>query len=329
MLGAVVRGERQLDRARLAGARSEQTLLEPGDQVAAAELHELVAALATLERDRRLPRGGILRRQVADVVDDDEVALPGRPLDRIQAGQALAHRVDLLLDRLIGHHRLAARDLQALILAELGLRQHADLDRELQGLALRRQVSQVDRRIAHGHDAGLGDRVGIPARERVPDGFVEHGLAADALQDQRRGHLALAEARQFQLAPELARALLDAILDLGRRDLHLHAHARLGQLGDGGLQGGWARPPRYRAAPRWPTPAQPHRRSAWRRGCGPARSATSPAARSTSPRRSRVIYSRERVDERFARRSERPDGRRTARRRAGTTSTGQVAISIR
>ena len=63
--------------------------------------------------------------------------------------------------------------------------------------------------------------------ERVPDGFVEHGLAPDALQHQRRGHLALAKARQFQLAPELARALLDATLDLAGRHLHLHAHARL------------------------------------------------------------------------------------------------------
>ena len=50
VLGAVVGGELQLDRARLAGAGAEQALLEAGDQVAAAELDQLVAALAALER---------------------------------------------------------------------------------------------------------------------------------------------------------------------------------------------------------------------------------------------------------------------------------------
>ena len=62
-------------------------------------------------------------------------------------------------------------------------------------------------------------------RERVPDGFLEHRLAPDALQHQRRGHLALAKAGQFQLAPELPRALLDAALNLAGRHLDLHAHA--------------------------------------------------------------------------------------------------------
>ena len=50
VLGAVVRGERQLDRARLSGGGSEQALLEAGNQIAAAELDELVATLAALER---------------------------------------------------------------------------------------------------------------------------------------------------------------------------------------------------------------------------------------------------------------------------------------
>ena len=98
--------------------------------------------------------------------------------------------------------------------------------------------------------------------ERVSDGFLEHRLAPDALQHQRRGHLALAKTRQLQLAPELARALLDAALDLAGRHLHLHAHARLGELGDGGLQGrGHARhdtvPPRDRLATLVPTREAP------------------------------------------------------------------------
>ena len=61
----------------------------------------------------------------------------------------------------------------------------------------------------------------------VANGLVEHRLAADALQYQRRGHLALAKPGQFQLAPEPAGGALEARLDLRGRYLHVHAHARV------------------------------------------------------------------------------------------------------
>ena len=63
LLVAVVGRKRQLDRARLAGARSQQSLLEPRDQVAAAELDQLVAALATRQR---LPRGARRSRRASE-----------------------------------------------------------------------------------------------------------------------------------------------------------------------------------------------------------------------------------------------------------------------
>ena len=56
LLVAVVGGEGQLHRARLAGARADEPLLEARDQVAAAQLDQLVATLAARQLlQRRLP----------------------------------------------------------------------------------------------------------------------------------------------------------------------------------------------------------------------------------------------------------------------------------
>src|SRR6185312_8318584 len=85
LLVGVVAREGQLDVPALARARADQALLEPRDQVPAAELDELVAALAAGERPQLvlarlgvalLARPGlVLNRQRPDVVDHDEVAL--------------------------------------------------------------------------------------------------------------------------------------------------------------------------------------------------------------------------------------------------------------
>src|SRR5258708_3853979 len=107
-----------------------------------------------------------LARQRAEIVDYEEIALDGWALGGLQAREPVAQRFHLLLDPLLLDLRLGAAHLEALVLAELGLGQHADLDRELERLALGRQVAHVDveRRIADGDDARGGDRVGVPAR---------------------------------------------------------------------------------------------------------------------------------------------------------------------
>src|SRR4029077_15241575 len=98
-------------------------------QVAASELDQLVAALAARERSPPLClAGGIALGERADVVDDHEVALGGRPVGRLQPREALAHLLDLLLDLLLAGLGLAATDLEASVLAELGARQNPDLD---------------------------------------------------------------------------------------------------------------------------------------------------------------------------------------------------------
>ena len=153
---------------------------------------------------------------------------------------------------------LALADLDALVLAERRRRAHADLDGEGQRLALAGEVADVELGVADGMDAGGVDRVEVPAAHRAAHGLVEHALAPDALDHDRRRHLALAKAGHAQVLAELARGGLHAPLDLLGGDLGLHAHARFGQLGDGRLDGGghgsvtiaWARGAGPAARPR-------------------------------------------------------------------------------
>jgi hypothetical protein len=159
-----------------------------------------------------------------------------RLLDGLQARGALAQRLDLLVDRLVVGGGLAPADLEALVLAERRGRPHADLDREGQGLARAGEVlAHLQIGVADGRDARRVDGLDVPAPERGAHGLVQDTLAADAADDDRRRHLALAEPRDAQVLAERARGLLDAALDLLGRDLRLDADAGLGKLGDGRL----------------------------------------------------------------------------------------------
>ena len=224
----IVLGERDRDRPLVAGARADELLLEPGHEPARAELDQLIspgAALRTPRRRRfrrsRPPRG---RRSRAGRSTVSSVARRSRSL------------LDLLVDLRLLDVGLATADLETLVLAELGGRAHADLDRELERLPFGgKLVRDVELGLSDGRDPGAVDRVGVPAPERAPDGLVEDRLAAEPTDHDRRRHLALAESRDAHLAAELARGLLDAPLDLLGRDFRLDAHARLGQLRDVGF----------------------------------------------------------------------------------------------
>ena len=228
VLGAVVLGELDRDRAVVAGRGALELLLEAGHEPAGAELDHLVAALAAAER---------LAAERADEVHDHEVAGGGGALDGLELRHAVAQLLDLLVDRLVLDLGLAAADLEPLVVAELGGRADADLDREAQRLALAGQVLEVEARLADRDHVGGVDGGRVPAGDRLADGLVEHGLAPDALDDHGRRDLALAEAGDAQVLAERAGGDGDALLDLGGGHLGLHADARLGQLGDGGGDG--------------------------------------------------------------------------------------------
>ena len=239
----------------LAGGRAGELLLEAGHEPAGAELDHLVAALAAGER---------LAVERALVVHDDEVALGGRALDGLEPAGALAQPLDLGLDLPRRRRRARACRPPAPCTRRAWPRAHADLDRERQRLALAGQLAHVELGLADRDDRGGVDRGRVPGADRVAHGLVEHGLAADALDHDRRGRLAGAEAGDAHVAAERARRLGDALLDLLGRHLRLDAHARLGQLGDGRGDGGCGhgRPSRYRRVRAHPARGVARHRSA-------------------------------------------------------------------
>ena len=85
---------------------------------------------------------------------------------------------------------------------------------------------------------GPGHGLLVPARQPAPHGLVEHRLAPDLLDDHLRRHLARCGSR----GPSAARPISSAALRSSRSsaslgDLHLEAHARVAELGGGGLHG--------------------------------------------------------------------------------------------
>ena len=234
VLGAVVLrrldvGELDDHVAQLAGARALELLLEARDEHPAAELDHLVAPAAAVER---------LAVDEPVEVDDEQVAALRGAADRLRPRDAHAQRLELGVDGAGLDLRIAAADLQALVGTELGGRAHADLDRERQRRVVGRRGDDVERGLADRGDAGVVERDAPPALQAVLDGALDDGVATEPLDDHRRRDLALAKARDAQVAAELAGGAVDRATQLVGRDLGEDAHATVRQFGDGGADGG-------------------------------------------------------------------------------------------
>ena len=116
------------------------------------------------------------------------------PLDRLEAGEALAHLLDLGVDRLGGYLGIDLRDLESLVVAQLGDRPHPDLDRELERIAVGGRIRHVELRVADRRHAGVDHRPFVPLRQPLAQRLLHDPLPADALEDELRRDLALAEA---------------------------------------------------------------------------------------------------------------------------------------
>ena len=212
--------------ALVAGLGADELLLEAGDQTAGAELEQLIAALAALERHAV---------ELAEVVHHDVVAELGGALDGLERGQPVAQALDLGVDRLIGGGRLAARRPRRPCRYR-AWRPGARRSRSRTRAA--RPRSGRSPTLMSGSPTGAIPATSIASTYQAPSDvaqrLVEHVLAAQPADHDRRRDLALAEAGDLQLAAELAGSLLHAALNLCGSDLGLDAHARLGQLGDGG-----------------------------------------------------------------------------------------------
>ena len=134
-LGLVVLGERHLDLAVVAGGGSLELVLETWDQAPRAELEHEAAGLAALER---LPVG------LADEVEHHEVALLRGAVDVLERGQGLPQALELRVDLLGVDLRLTPADLDLLVVAELRRGPDADLERELERIALLGEIADLD-----------------------------------------------------------------------------------------------------------------------------------------------------------------------------------------
>ena len=179
-----------------------ELLLEALDQLAAAELQQVVGRLAALE--------GLAVEQALEV-DQQHVALGGGPLDRLEPGEAFADPLDLAVDDLRRRLGLGPADLEAPVLAELGLGPDADLELEGERLALGLGGrDDLDAGVADRADAGAEQGPFVPLGQRLADRLLEHGAEAEPLDHQRGRRLALAEARHPHLPRQGAGGAVDA-----------------------------------------------------------------------------------------------------------------------
>ena len=230
VLAPVVLGERDLDGALSPAPAPDELLLEAGDQAARAELEQLVAALAALER---------LAVDRADVVDHHVVA--ARPRGARPSRAWRSARAAARAPRRPARRRPAAR----------GGRPRGPCTRrawrsgrtpisieKAQRLRPRPGRSPTSR---SGSPTGAIPASSIASTYQLPS-ELRSASSSTASRPSRRmttggGTLPLRKPGIAQLAAELARGLLDAALDLLGGHLGLDADARLGQLGDGGLDG--------------------------------------------------------------------------------------------
>ncbi len=146
---------------------------------------------------------------VPQVVDHDVVAAlrPGaRPSRASRSGRAAARAPgrSRVLDR-----GLASAHLETLVVCR-AWRQAGRRSRSRRRAAGPRagRSPRSSSRLADRRDPGAVDRVGVPAPERAPQRLVEHRLAAEAADHDRRRDLALAEARDRIWRPSCRAASL-------------------------------------------------------------------------------------------------------------------------
>ena len=206
----IVLGERDHDVALVAGLHADDLLLKAGHERVGAKLEVIVLGRAAVK---------LLAVDEAGEVDRDMVAHLRLALNIEQAGVALLNVMHLFVDLALVKRFVVLRDLEALVLAELHFRIHADLKGVDQlfvlGDLLVDQARRADALKAAVGTAGL-ERV---LCQRLDSVGIEHFLAIHALDNGARG-LALAETSHVEMVLVLFIYFVDRIVkDIGR-DLH-------------------------------------------------------------------------------------------------------------
>ena len=185
----VAAGQRRGEVLGVTGGHADEGLVHAGEHVARADL--VGHALDGVD---------VLVADLGGQVDRDEVAVLDGPLDTNEGAEALAQLGQTLLDVVVGDLDVVNLDRDAVELGEGDLGADVGLDGELEVLAvLERHRGDLDLGATDGVDVlGLGRLLEEP-RQGLVDGLLHDGTPADALVDDARGDLALAEAGDLDL----------------------------------------------------------------------------------------------------------------------------------
>ncbi len=205
---------------RLAGGQGVERLVDALDELAGADLvADVVGRVDLLAAD-----GG-------DEVELGEVAGRGRTVDGDEGAEAGAEVLQLVLHLIRGHRDRLDLELQAVVVGQLELGAHVDLDGDEQvagEVLLARPLGDVGLGASEGTDLLLLGGLAVEAVEAFAHRVVEHLGASDALVDDGRRHLALAEAGDVHRLGDVLVGVIDGGLQLigGDGDVELDARGR-------------------------------------------------------------------------------------------------------
>ena len=217
----IILGEGDVEILLLTGLHADDLILKAGNEAAGTELELVVLALAALER---------LAIVEAFEVDDGDVALLGLAVNRDEAGVALGHLVQALLNVVSADLDLFLLRGQALVLAELDLGIHGNGRLEGEAVLVDLVVHDLDLGIADNVEAALADGLRICLGQGDVNGIAVENARAVELFDHLAGGLAGAEAGNAELAAGLGVGLGNGGFKFLRADLDGHRDSALFQL---------------------------------------------------------------------------------------------------
>ena len=218
LTGVVTADELRTERGVLTSGQRLDGVIDALEQLAGADL--VRDALSTVDL------GSVDR---GDQVELDEVSRGSRAVDGDERAEAGAQLVELFVQgrivRLDGIH--SQGDVGELRHLDLGAHVHLDLDDQVAGeVLLVRPLRDVGRRTADHAEIVLARGLAEERVEALVDGVLDDRTAADALIDDRRRDLALAEAGDLDVLSNVLVRVRDAGLEVVRGD-------RDGELGPG------------------------------------------------------------------------------------------------
>ena len=217
----IILGEGDVEILLVAGLHADDLILKAGDEAAGAELELVILALTALERFAVVE---------ALEVDDGDVALLGLAVDGDEAGVALGHLIEALLDIVGADLDLFLLSRQALVFAELDLGIHGNGRLEGEAVLVDLVVHDLDLGIADNIEAALADGLRICLGQGDVNGIAVENARAVELFDHLAGGLAGAEAGNAELAAGLGVGLGNGGFKFLRADLDGHRDSALFQL---------------------------------------------------------------------------------------------------